>query len=213
MAQQTMGPFTAGQAAQAFRLCRHWLPAICPIWRVVVRRRPWRPGNFMKSGAASPPRSFMIISIRPCRSVGWQFIRFSLCQYCRLSAFGQWCKRPAVHSSRLQQRSGSAGRQWCGATGYHDSHGAQRAARPCKTGLTVAGHVANYAPVTDAMLNSPPEGDWLMPRRNYQGWSYSPLHDIGTANVKNLQLKWAWAMNEGGQRDPSRRPRRRRVPI
>lgn len=69
---------------------------------------------------------------------------------------------------------------------------------PMKTGLTVFGKVANYHPVTDAMLVNPPEGDWLMGRANYQGWSHSPLTQITPANVKGLQLKWAWAMNEGG---------------
>ena len=48
------------------------------------------------------------------------------------------------------------------------------------------------------MLTHPADGDWLMYRRNYQGWSFSPLKQITTANVKGLQLKWAWAMNEGG---------------
>ena len=69
---------------------------------------------------------------------------------------------------------------------------------PGPSGVTVAGHVPNYAPVTDAMLTNPPDGDWLMARRNYQGWSYSPLTGINAGNVKTLQLKWAWAMNEGG---------------
>ncbi len=67
-----------------------------------------------------------------------------------------------------------------------------------RSGLTVAGLVPHYTPVTDAMLNHPAEGDWLMFRRNYQGWSFSPLKQIDAGNVKNLQLKWAWAMNEGG---------------
>jgi alcohol dehydrogenase (cytochrome c) len=69
---------------------------------------------------------------------------------------------------------------------------------PMRSGLTVAGQVAQYSPVTDAMLNHPPDSDWLMFRRNYHGWSFSPLRQINAANVKNLQLKWAWAMNEGG---------------
>ena len=65
-------------------------------------------------------------------------------------------------------------------------------------GLTVKGTVKNYVDVTDEMLKNPPDGEWLMYRRNYQGWSYSPLTQITPANVKNLQLKWAWNMNEGG---------------
>ena len=36
-----------------------------------------------------------------------------------------------------------------------------------------------------------------MVRRNYQGWSYSPLTQITRDNVKDLQLAWVWAMNEG----------------
>ncbi len=75
---------------------------------------------------------------------------------------------------------------------------AEAAAPPLQTGLLIAGEVPNYIPVTEAMLNHPPDGDWLMYRRNYQGWSYSPLKQIDAANVKDLQLKWAWAMNEGG---------------
>ena len=51
---------------------------------------------------------------------------------------------------------------------------AQRAAAPAPAshhGLTVAGTIKSYAPVTDEMLTHPPDGDWLMYRRNYQGWS------------------------------------------
>ena len=69
---------------------------------------------------------------------------------------------------------------------------------PLRTGLTIAGQVPHYTPVSDDMLHHPPDADWLMFRRNYQGWSFSPLQQIDVANVKNLQLKWAWAMNEGG---------------
>ena len=47
---------------------------------------------------------------------------------------------------------------------------------PPGRGLTVAGEVKNYVPVTDAMLRNPAAGDWLMIRRNYQAWSYSPLN-------------------------------------
>ncbi len=71
-------------------------------------------------------------------------------------------------------------------------------APPLRTGLTVAGQIPAYTPVSDAMLNHPADGDWLMFRRNYQGWSFSPLKQIDAGNVRNLQLKWAWAMNEGG---------------
>ena len=72
------------------------------------------------------------------------------------------------------------------------------AATPPPRGLTVTGEVKNYVPVTDAMLRNPDPGDWLMARRNYQAWSYSPLTEITRSNVKDLKLAWSWAMNEAG---------------
>jgi len=75
--------------------------------------------------------------------------------------------------------------------------GGQAAAAPSgPKGITVTGEVKNYAPVTDAMLRDPDAGDWLMIRRNYQAWSHSPLAQINTGNVKQLQLVWSWAMND-----------------
>jgi PQQ-dependent dehydrogenase (methanol/ethanol family) len=80
---------------------------------------------------------------------------------------------------------------------------APRAAPAGPIGITVEGTVKNYVPVTDDMLRNPPPGDWLMARRNYQGWSYSPLSQVTRDNVKNLQLVWSWAMNEGGANEPT----------
>ena len=54
------------------------------------------------------------------------------------------------------------------------------------------GKVAKYTDVTDAMLKNPAPGDWLMFRRNYQGWSYSPLSQITPANVGQLKVVWRW---------------------
>ena len=83
--------------------------------------------------------------------------------------------------------------------------GARRAASdpgrfslPTKFGLTLKGDIQNYVPVTDEMLRNPPDGDWLMFRRNYAGWSYSPLKEINTDNVAKLTLKWMWSMPENG---------------
>ncbi|HEY7289968.1 MAG TPA: PQQ-binding-like beta-propeller repeat protein [Vicinamibacterales bacterium] len=64
-------------------------------------------------------------------------------------------------------------------------------------GVTVAGEVKNFVPVTDEMLRNEDPGDWLMARRNYQGWSSSPLTQITRDNVKELELAWVWPMNEG----------------
>jgi alcohol dehydrogenase (cytochrome c) len=65
-------------------------------------------------------------------------------------------------------------------------------------GVTVPGEVKNYVPVTPEMLRNPPPGDWLIFGRNYQRWSYSPLNQITRDNVRTLQLKWTWAMNDSG---------------
>ena len=70
-------------------------------------------------------------------------------------------------------------------------------------GVTVAGTVEGYRPVTDEMLRDPDDGDWLMIRRNYQAWNYSPLADIDRSNAGELELAWVWAMNEGGWNAPS----------
>ena len=70
-------------------------------------------------------------------------------------------------------------------------------------GVTVAGEVENFTPVTDELLRNPDPGDWLMVRRNYQAWSHSPLTSITRDNVGELELQWMWAMNEGGRNAPS----------
>ena len=70
-------------------------------------------------------------------------------------------------------------------------------------GVTVAGEVENFTPVTDELLRDTPPGDWLMVRRNYQAWSHSPLSSITRDNVGELELQWMWAMNEGGRNAPS----------
>jgi alcohol dehydrogenase (cytochrome c) len=56
----------------------------------------------------------------------------------------------------------------------------------------------NLRPVTDDMLKNPPDADWLMWRRTYNGWGYSPLDQINKDNVKSLQLVWSWGLTPGG---------------
>jgi alcohol dehydrogenase (cytochrome c) len=78
--------------------------------------------------------------------------------------------------------------------------------------MTVAGsllaaaavHGADYSPVTNERLLKPEPGNWLMTRGNYQGWSYSPLDQINTRNVKNLRPVWAVStgVNSGHQAPP-----------
>ena len=47
------------------------------------------------------------------------------------------------------------------------------------------------------MLLDPPPGDWLMFRRTYDGQGHSPLDQITTENVGDLQLAWVWSMADG----------------
>ncbi len=75
----------------------------------------------------------------------------------------------------------------------------RRRAPATPMGLVVTGVVKNYRPVTDDMLAHPSENDWLMHRGNYQAWDFSRLAQINTSNVGSLQLRWVYAMDEGGR--------------
>src|SRR5687768_13506780 len=48
----------------------------------------------------------------------------------------------------------------------------------------------NYQPVTAERLKNPDPNSWLMIRRTYDGWGYSPLNQITTRNVKELRPVW-----------------------
>ena len=54
----------------------------------------------------------------------------------------------------------------------------------------------NYKPVTAERLRNPEDGDWLMVRRTYAGWGYSPLDQLTPANVTRLQPVWVYATGE-----------------
>jgi alcohol dehydrogenase (cytochrome c) len=47
-----------------------------------------------------------------------------------------------------------------------------------------------YKPVTTDRLRNPDAADWLMVRRTWDGWGYSPLDQITPANVARLQPAW-----------------------
>src|SRR5690606_39692636 len=51
-----------------------------------------------------------------------------------------------------------------------------------------------FEPITEQMLLDPDPADWIMWRRNYASWGYSPLDQINRDNVGDLELAWAWAM-------------------
>ena len=56
---------------------------------------------------------------------------------------------------------------------------------------------AEFVPVTDAMLQDPDPGDWLMWRRTLDSWGYSPLDQIDRGNVGELRMVWTRAMRPG----------------
>src|SRR6516225_7184900 len=54
----------------------------------------------------------------------------------------------------------------------------------------------NYSAVTADRLKNPEAANWLMIRRTYDGWGYSPLEEITPANVKRLKPVWVFATGE-----------------
>ena len=52
-------------------------------------------------------------------------------------------------------------------------------------------------PVTGAMLNDPPEGEWLTWRRTVDAQGFSPLKQINKSNVARLRTAWAWSLPPG----------------
>ena len=51
----------------------------------------------------------------------------------------------------------------------------------------------SYLPVTAERLLKPKDDEWLMIRRTYDGWGYSPLDQINTSNVARLQPVWIFS--------------------
>ncbi len=67
--------------------------------------------------------------------------------------------------------------------------------------LWLTAQVKDFRPVTESMLRSPTPGDWLNWRRTDNAWGYSPLDQINTRNVQQLQLAWSWAMDNTGAQE------------
>ncbi len=51
----------------------------------------------------------------------------------------------------------------------------------------------SYKPVSADRLKKPEDSDWLMIRRTYDGWGYSPLDQITPGNVNKLQPVWVFS--------------------
>src|SRR3954463_12303979 len=54
----------------------------------------------------------------------------------------------------------------------------------------------NYKAVTADRLKNPEPENWLMIRRTYDGWGFSPLNQITPANVGRLRMVWSFATGE-----------------
>jgi PQQ-dependent dehydrogenase (methanol/ethanol family) len=52
-------------------------------------------------------------------------------------------------------------------------------------------------PVTDALLTKVPDGEWLLWRRTYEAFGYSPLKKINKSNVNELRVAWTWSLPNG----------------
>lgn len=59
--------------------------------------------------------------------------------------------------------------------------------------------VTGFTQVTSEMLKNPAPDDWLMYRRTYDAWAYSPLRQVDRDNVAELRLAWSRAMEPGEQ--------------
>lgn len=76
-------------------------------------------------------------------------------------------------------------------TPLHDStFQAAIAARNAKLG--------GITPVTTAMLENPPAGDWLTYRRSYRSIGYSPLTQVNTRTVGQLREVWSLSLAPSG---------------
>src|SRR6516225_10216035 len=56
--------------------------------------------------------------------------------------------------------------------------------------------LASYKAVNSERLTKPDDGDWLMFRRTYDGWGYSPLEQINTSNASHLRPVWSVATGQ-----------------
>lgn len=97
---------------------------------------------------------------------------------------------PAAAAAAASTPAGSTDkRAWKGARGIAE------AAK--SAGKWVNRETPPLSPVTDAMLQNPPDGSWLSWRRTLDGQGYSPLTQVNRGNVGKLRLVWAMTMHEG----------------
>lgn len=84
-----------------------------------------------------------------------------------------------------------------GASSHADSSEDKAFAQLMATFAVRNRRVDTLTPVTEAMLTTPPPGDWLNWRRTRDGHGESPLAQIDTGNVGTLKLAWVMALPDG----------------
>jgi alcohol dehydrogenase (cytochrome c) len=62
---------------------------------------------------------------------------------------------------------------------------------------TQAQRTTDFVPISDAVLQNPAPEDWLMWRRTFDSWGYSPLEQVDRNNVGNLRMVWTRGLAEG----------------
>src|SRR5207302_10891268 len=70
---------------------------------------------------------------------------------------------------------------------------AGQAQQPQHPPAPVPAVLEHYKAVTADRLKKPEDTDWLMVRRTYDGWGYSPLEQITTKNVEKLLPVWEFS--------------------
>ncbi len=78
------------------------------------------------------------------------------------------------------------------------AHGTAPASQPSGTASGRPSRLDHLTAVTNASLRSPPSSDWLMWRRTYDGFGFSPLEQIDRHNAGDLRLAWSWSLPQGG---------------
>src|SRR5258706_16412376 len=64
---------------------------------------------------------------------------------------------------------------------------------------TAVAQIADFRPVTEAVLANPDPADWLMISRTFDQQRYSPLKQIDKSNVGRLRMAWARGLPNGTQ--------------
>jgi alcohol dehydrogenase (cytochrome c) len=59
--------------------------------------------------------------------------------------------------------------------------------------------VTDFKPVTEAVLENPDPGDWLMLSRTFDEQRFSPLNEINKSNVSQLRMAWTRGLGVGTQ--------------